>query len=498
MSANPNTLRVGPVAVEPKGTSSAVCDRPAGARADREDLQSLLAFSAMHGQVRRDVARTVNISASPNFAPEVEQIFPLQEVLQLVTERAVKITKADGIAMALAEQNGVAVRAQAGEVRPDIGQTIELEASFSSICFRTGQLLICEDTENDERVNRVACASLGARSLLAVPIRGRRGVVGILEAFSKKASAFDGTDARQLTLLSELVTGALTAEDEECLAKCAQAVIERLQPAPVLPKKPVANSMLRSSLTLPGLSNTGMEEQPDVPHRSFAAAIPSIVETRPVPLPAEAAPPIAPRPESREPHNSSTVFLTWFVVIAGAFVVGFGWRIGTSPKLSGVGLQVSTAHSASVATPNQPSTRPAKPASAVETSTARNVESKPNESIQDLRNFSHVTGIQYRSNGDSTTVMIASDSPVQYKGHRLADPERIFFDLAETRLAQGLGKEPIEVSDTLLKRIRAAQTDAGVTRVVLETNGKADYSITPEANPSGLKIELRKRNPAQP
>ena len=70
----------------------------------REALQALLAFSSLHEQIRqrraREVRRGVQLSADDVW--ELEQ-FVLDEVLQLVAERALAITGADGIAIALAE-----------------------------------------------------------------------------------------------------------------------------------------------------------------------------------------------------------------------------------------------------------------------------------------------------------------------------------------------------------------------------------------------------------
>src|SRR5580704_6104410 len=67
-----------------------------------EALQALLAFSALHEQIRtrrakqmRDVGRP-----SPEDDWQLEQ-FVLDEVLQLVAERALAITGADGVAIAL-------------------------------------------------------------------------------------------------------------------------------------------------------------------------------------------------------------------------------------------------------------------------------------------------------------------------------------------------------------------------------------------------------------
>lgn len=494
MSANPNTLRRGPVAVAQKSESSAACDRVSGESSGREGLQFLLAFSAMHDQVRRSVAKTVEISQFSSVDAEQEESFALDEVLHLVAERAAEVTEADGIAVALADENGVAVRAGAGSIRPDLGQSIDMEASFSSTCFRTGQLLICQDSEADGRVNRSACASLGARSLLAVPIRGLGAVIGILEAFSKDVSGFNDKDARQLSLLAELVAAALSSDERERVAKSAQAVAEKLQPTPPLPKKPVANSMWRSFLSEPAASSeaSGNEE---FPHRValHVASAPKVREGSPA-AKAEvgAAVAVRPQPETQERYRFGTAFLTWFVVIAAGLVLAFGWRIGTSPRLSAVGVAVDKSHSASLASPGPPSIAPAR---RVEPGAAPKIESKTGALVGE--NFSRVTGIHVSSRPGATTVVIACDAPVQYKAHRLPDPERIFFDLANARLARDLSRVPIRVEDGTLIRIRAAQMEPGVTRVVLETEGRANYSVIRDAGGPGLRIEVGKGNSTQ-
>jgi N-acetylmuramoyl-L-alanine amidase len=81
---------------------------------------------------------------------------------------------------------------------------------------------------------------------------------------------------------------------------------------------------------------------------------------------------------------------------------------------------------------------------------------------------------------------------VQYEAHRLSNPERIYFDLHDTTLSAGLSTRTIAVNDALLKRVRVAQPVAGVTRVVLETNGASDFSVSLEPNPYRLLVEVRK------
>ena len=205
-----------------------------GKPTQRDALQALLAFSALHEQVRRRkalAARNRGIDAAP--LPEFEEgeQFVLDEVLQLVAERAVAITGADGLAIALAENEEIVLRAAAGTVRPDIGARIDRDSAFSGASFRTAQVVICDDTETDPRVNLQACRRLGARSMVAVPLCGRRRVIGLLEAFSSWPFAFNDSDVRNLTLLAELVVGALKPEDEDRFAESAQAASAKLQAA---------------------------------------------------------------------------------------------------------------------------------------------------------------------------------------------------------------------------------------------------------------------------
>src|SRR5216684_7351589 len=198
----------------------------------RDALQALLAFSALHEQVRRRKSLAARSNSFDAVGPEREfeagEQFVLDDVLQLVAERAVAITGADGLAIALAENNEIVLRASAGAVRPDVGARIDRSSAFSGACFRMAQIVRCDDTELDPRVNLRACRKLGARSMVAVPLCGRRRVIGLLEAFSAEPFGFNDSDVRNLSLLAELVLGALKPEDEDRFAESAQAAAKDL------------------------------------------------------------------------------------------------------------------------------------------------------------------------------------------------------------------------------------------------------------------------------
>jgi N-acetylmuramoyl-L-alanine amidase len=57
-------------------------------------------------------------------------------------------------------------------------------------------------------------------------------------------------------------------------------------------------------------------------------------------------------------------------------------------------------------------------------------------------------------------------------------------------LVASLFNKTIDVSDSLLQRVRVAQPTHGVTRVVLETKGASNFSVSLEPNPYRLVIEL--------
>ncbi len=106
-----------------------------------------------------------------------------------------------------------------------------------------------------------------------------------------------------------------------------------------------------------------------------------------------------------------------------------------------------------------------------------------------------VTGIRHWSTPDYTRVAIDVDSEVKYEAGRVANPDRIFFDLPDTKLASVLVGKSFDVQDGFLKKIRVAQYQPGYTRVVLEVADVSDYSAFLLPNPYRLIIDIHGRQP---
>ncbi len=101
-----------------------------------------------------------------------------------------------------------------------------------------------------------------------------------------------------------------------------------------------------------------------------------------------------------------------------------------------------------------------------------------------------VTGIRYWSTADYTRVAIDLDAEVKYEAGRVPDPDRIFFDLPDTKLVSTLVGKSFDVQDGFLKKIRVAQYQKGSTRVVLEVDNVAEYSAFLLPNPYRLIVDI--------
>jgi N-acetylmuramoyl-L-alanine amidase len=103
--------------------------------------------------------------------------------------------------------------------------------------------------------------------------------------------------------------------------------------------------------------------------------------------------------------------------------------------------------------------------------------------------------ISMKNAKDSARVTIDLESGVQYVSGRIANPDRIYFDLHGAKLTPQLAHGKIKADGTLLTAIRVAQSSAGVVRVVLDVNGVKDYTASllnssQKGGPTRLVIDL--------
>ncbi len=108
-----------------------------------------------------------------------------------------------------------------------------------------------------------------------------------------------------------------------------------------------------------------------------------------------------------------------------------------------------------------------------------------------VRARSRVTAVHFWSYRDSTRVSVEMTGPFTLRCDRLDHPDRLFFDFVGSASALGgKGVHTFPVGDALVRQIRVAETQHGVTRVVLDLNQAARFTTSRLENPPRLMIEL--------
>lgn len=182
-------------------------------------------------------------------------------VFQLITARALSLTGADGAALAFLTDDNMICRACAGEIAPPLGTPVDVKQGLSGECVRSGLIVGCQDTENDSRVDREICRTLGIGSILAAPIVSDFRVVGLLEVFSSHPRTF-------------------TKAHESVLARLVEAIPNQ-QPEPLLRQDAATGELLPPSTAADSSMHAvrealwESEPEPNAEAQSLRARVPS-------------------------------------------------------------------------------------------------------------------------------------------------------------------------------------------------------------------------------
>lgn len=101
-----------------------------------------------------------------------------------------------------------------------------------------------------------------------------------------------------------------------------------------------------------------------------------------------------------------------------------------------------------------------------------------------------VTAIRRWLGPSYTRIVISVEAEVKFEASRISSPDRIVFDLSDTRLSPALVGKAFPSEDGFLRQIRIAQYKPTVTRVVLDVEEIEDYSVFSLPNPFRLVIDI--------
>ncbi len=440
-------------------------------RPDHHDLETLLALSSLHEQIRerrdQELSKGARLTSVDGW--ELKQ-FVHDEVLQLVADRALVVTGADGVAVALVEGTGIVCRASAGKITPERGARLDPHSGFSGACLRNGVVVKCDDSELDSRVNPQACQRLGARSMVAVPLSAPQAIVGIMEAFSSEPFGFNECDVRCLTLLAALILDAMNPAEENLLSEMSQRVVGDATR--------IASVTKTAAEAVPLVSPLRAESKNSVVDKLAAAPPePAITAKK-----QDAKLVLFSELENSDDSRPGLKVVLLCVALAFALGIGLWSQITHSRRVIAAARTEITPVAPSQIAPEFPAADASAPQADWNAAAAALVQAR--------LLHPEVTGIRHWASASSSTVVIDLEDQVQYEAHRLANPERIYFDLLDTKLAHALSGKTIDVGDPLLQRIRIAQPTQNVTRVVLDTKNASNYSVSLEPSPYRLVVEV--------
>jgi EAL domain-containing protein (putative c-di-GMP-specific phosphodiesterase class I) len=134
-------------------------------------------------------------------------------LMQRVADEAMALVNgAEGVLIGLVQDDEWLIfECGAGYLEEQIGNKAPLNGSLSGLAIRTGETLLCDQAEDDPRVELDLCHAFRIVSAVCVPLRRAGRAVGVLNVTSSRPKAFDDRDVATLTGLADFVSVVIAA-----------------------------------------------------------------------------------------------------------------------------------------------------------------------------------------------------------------------------------------------------------------------------------------------
>lgn len=207
---------------------------------DRESLQLFLAAAfavQSSGLDRESLCALIEIErfiASRDFGEK--------QALQMVADRALKVSGASGVSIALLERHELVYRAGSGSTTDDVGRHVPAVLSISPEAEARREILRVENAQTDTRVEADVCRQFGASSLLMLPIYQNHALAGVMQVLFDGAHAFLAREMRTYRLMvsvleERILSHPYRAQQQSAMSAGGQIASDRI----VLPYQPREN-----------------------------------------------------------------------------------------------------------------------------------------------------------------------------------------------------------------------------------------------------------------
>jgi PAS domain S-box-containing protein len=171
-----------------------------------------------------------------------EANFDLDAFMQRVVDLAEDLTDAKGAVVELVDGEEMVYRCASASIGKHVGLRLQRAGSLSGLCVAQAQVLRCDDSEQDPRVDREACRKVGVRSMLCTPLFEAGRAVGVLKVMGDEPGNFDADDEHLLSLLAGALGGALGK----------QLVLEALKTSEATFRAAMETASIGNALVKPG------------------------------------------------------------------------------------------------------------------------------------------------------------------------------------------------------------------------------------------------------
>ena len=111
-------------------------------------------------------------------------------------------------------------------------------------------------------------------------------------------------------------------------------------------------------------------------------------------------------------------------------------------------------------------------------------------SVKAPKELGVVNNVRYWSGGAYTRIVIDEDRTLKFQAHELKNPDRLVFDILNSRVSDSVDKDPLPVNDGILKQVRTSQYAPDTVRVVLDLASLKSYAAFPLHEPERLVIDV--------
>ncbi|MBO9559617.1 MAG: PAS domain S-box protein [Caulobacter sp.] len=162
--------------------------------------------------LRARLARMEQLVLTQTALAEAE--LDLDAFMAAVVERLAALIGARGSIVELVDGEDMVYRAANAPFAHHVGARLKRAGSLSGLCVERAEVMLCEETRTDPRVDAEACERIGVRSMVCAPLFHGDSPIGALKVFSSQPDAFDADDIDALRLLAAMLGAELSRQIE--------------------------------------------------------------------------------------------------------------------------------------------------------------------------------------------------------------------------------------------------------------------------------------------